>query len=610
MIEKIKALIRSNKFTWFVAKGIKRLVVNVFCIPWIKIKNILSEAREYKKKAKRQLYVKSQLRAQRREKFPRDIKISILVPLYNTPKVFLKEMVQSVLDQTYANWELCLADGSDPQHGNVGKICMKHAKKDPRIHYRKLDKNLGISGNTNACIEIASGEYIALFDHDDILHPSALHDIMKAICEKGADFVYTDEATFESPDINKIITIHHKPDYALDNLRSNNYICHLNAFHRDLLEKAGGGFREEYDGSQDHDLMLRLTAEAERIVHIPKVLYYWRCHPQSVAQDISAKSYAITAGKNAVRDSIARSGYQAVVESSRAFPTLYRIKYTLTEHPKVSIIIPTKDHVGDLKRCLHSVFTKTTYDNYEIIIVDNGSQEPETRNYYEELKQDRRILLCNLDIAFNFSKLNNFAVEKASGQYYIFLNNDTEVITPEWIEELLMYVQREDVAAAGALLYYPDDTIQHAGIILGMGSDRVAGHPFYRCDKTNKGYMGRLCYAQNMSAVTAACMMVKASVFQEIGGFDEAFAVAYNDVDLCMRIRKAGNLIVWTPYAELYHYESKTRGLEDTEEKMKRFQIEAELFRTRWKEELALGDPYYNPNFRLDRSDFALKEDS
>ena len=557
-------------------------------------------------KAMRPLFTLEELEEQKNEIFPKNIKFSILVPLFNTPEQFLHEMIQSVLDQTYGNWELCMADGSDSSHAYVGKLCRQYTRKDRRIQYRKLEKNLGISENTNACIDMASGDYIALFDHDDLLHPAALHEVMKAICEQDADFIYTDEATFESPDVKKIITMHFKPDYAIDNLRANNYICHFSVFSKAVLDEAGY-FRSMYDGSQDHDIILRLTEKAKRIIHIPNILYYWRSHPQSVAMDISSKGYAVDAGKNAVRDSILRHGDEVTVGSSRACPTIYRLKYELKDIPKVSIIIPNKNHLADLKRCIDSILSLTTYQNYEIVIVDNGSDEAELFKYYDTLKSRTQFKICALNIKFNYSKLNNFAVQYASGEYYILLNNDIEVITPEWIEEMLMYVQRDDVAAAGALLYYPDDTIQHAGIILGLGADRIAGHPFYRSKRGAIGYMGRICYAQNMSAVTAACMMIKASAYQQVGGLDESFSVAYNDVDFCMKLRKAGYLIVWTPYAELYHYESKSRGLEDTPEKQKRFKSEVRRFQTRWAEELAAGDPYYNPNFTLDREDFSLK---
>lgn len=276
MTETTKHLILNNKLMRFIRKGTKTIQNQGIDTALFKVQNKLRYGPQFRKASERILYSEAELAALRQEIFPADIRISILVPLYNTPEVFLREMIQSVIDQTYANWELCLADGSDPQHSNVGQLCMEYAQKDTRICYRKLEKNMGISGNTNACIEMSTGSYIALFDHDDLLHPAALHDVMKAICEKDADFVYTDEAVFESPDVTKITSIHFKPDFAIDNLRASNYICHLTVFRKELLEKAGGGFRSEYDGSQDHDLLLRLTAEAKCIVHIPKVLYYWR----------------------------------------------------------------------------------------------------------------------------------------------------------------------------------------------------------------------------------------------------------------------------------------------------------------------------------------------
>ena len=539
--------------------------------------------------------------------FDRNIKFSILVPLYNTPLKFLQEMIDSVCAQTYKNWELCLADGSDSKHSEVGEYVAKRIAEDKRIVYKKLEKNLGISENTNACINMSSGDFIALFDHDDVLHPSALFEVMKAICEKGADFVYTDEATFESPKIENIITVHCKPDYARENLLANNYICHFTVFDKKILEKSGL-FRHEYDGSQDHDMILRLTDNAENIVHIPEVLYFWRSHPNSVALDINSKTYAINAGINAVSESISAHGQKAEVKSSRAFPTIYEIHYEISDYKKVSIIIPNKNHKDDLCRCISSILTYTTYPNYEIVIVDNGSDDAEVLDYYKRIEADPRIRVASLNIPFNFSKLNNFGVAHSTGDYILMLNNDTEVITPGWIEEMVMYIQRNDVGAVGAKLYYPDDTVQHAGIVLGLGADRVAGHIFYKVPKESVGYMGRLCYTQDMSAVTAACMLVRRDVWEKVGGMDEFFAVAYNDVDFCLRIREAGYLIVWTPFAELYHYESKTRGLEDSEEKLRRFKLEADAFKKRWNSVIEAGDPYYNPNFSLDHSDFRLKE--
>ncbi len=544
--------------------------------------------------------------AEQSERFDRDVCFSILVPLYNTPINFLNEMIQSVVGQTYSKWELCLADGSDAEHETVGIECMKWAKKDSRIKYLKLEKNLGISENTNACIDMATGNFIALFDHDDVLHPSALYEMMKAICEQGADYVYTDEATFESPDIKKIITFHFKPDFAIDNLRANNYICHFSAFSREVLDKTGR-FRSEYDGSQDHDMILRLTANAQNVVHVPKLLYFWRSHPLSVAMDINSKTYAIEAGKRAVKESLRQEGYDVEVESSRAFPTIYRIRYQIKSNDLVSIIIPNKNHVKTLKKCISSILERSTYQNYEILIVDNGSTQKSVHDYYQSIHNHPKIRILHYDHPFNYSAINNFAAEQAKGKYFILLNNDIEIITRRWIEELLMYVQREDTGAAGAMLYYPDNTIQHAGILLKIGAHRIAGHAFHRAPRNSIGYMGRACYAQNMSAVTAACMMVKASIYREIGGLDESFPVAFNDVDFCLRIRKTGKLIVWTPFAEAYHYESKTRGKDDMdEERRRRFEADCERFRERWSEELERGDIYYNPNFSLDTSSFEV----
>ncbi|MBQ9761044.1 MAG: glycosyltransferase, partial [Clostridia bacterium] len=389
------------------------------------------------------------------------------------------------------------------------------------------------------------------------------------------------------------------------NLRSNNYICHLSVFSRELLDKVGK-FRSEYDGSQDHDMILRLTEQAQKIVHIPKLLYYWRAHSNSVAQNIDIKDYAIKAAQAAIVASLERRGITGVtVDSIKAYKSMYRLHYPIIKNDLVSIIIPTKNHSDDLKKCIKSIFEKSTYPNFEIVIVDNGSDEEALFEYYEEIKQYPNVTVCSLDIPFNYSRINNYAISKAKGEYYLLLNNDIEIITPNWIEEMLMYVQREDVGAAGAMLYYPDDTVQHAGVLLGLNG--IAGHYFKNFGRNEIGYMGRLSYAQDMTAVTAACMLIKASVFHQIGGLDEGFEVAFNDVDLCMKIRKAGYLIVWTPFAELYHYESKSRGYEDTEEKQRRFMREIDRFQARWGKELRAGDPYYNPNLSLERDDFYPK---
>lgn len=539
--------------------------------------------------------------------FPNMVKISILTPLWNTPENFLRDMIGSVQKQTYGNWELCLADGSDEAHAYVGEICRELAEKDERICYRKLEKNEGIAGNTNQCLTMATGEYIGLFDHDDMLHPCVLFEYVKAINEKNADYVYCDEATFKNGDINQMITMHFKPDYAIDNLRANNYICHFSVFSRKLLDGTEL-FRTKFDGSQDHDMILRLTDKAEHVVHVPKMLYYWRLHAGSVASGIEAKPYAIESARGAVADHLRKHGFSHfTITSTRAFETIFKITYEIIGDPKISIIIPNKDHVEDLRRCVTSIIEKSTYDNYEIVIVENNSESKEIFSYYEELKNNPSIKIVTFRGAFNYSAVNNFGVGAATGDYVLLLNNDTQVITVNWLEELLMYAQREDVGAVGGKLYYADKTIQHAGVVIGLGAHRTAGHTHYRQKRENLGYMGRLCYAQDVSAVTGACLMVKKKLYEEAGGLDEGFAVSLNDVDFCLKLRQLGYLNVFTPFAELYHYESVSRGLDTDGEKAARYNEESARFREKWKEQLEAGDPYYNPNFTLDKSDFSLR---
>lgn len=544
---------------------------------------------------------------QERAVFERMPKISILVPLWNTPQDFLQEMIGSVQKQTYGNWELCLADGSDDDHAYVGEYCRRLAETDGRIVYQKLQKNEGISGNTNQCYKLATGEFIGLFDHDDILHPCALYEYVKVINEQDADFVYCDEATFKSPDIDKMITMHFKPDYAIDNLRANNYICHFSVFARNLLEGTEL-FRTQFDGSQDHDMILRLTDNARKVVHVPKLLYYWRAHAGSVAGNIEAKPYVVEAARGAVADHLRRHGFSHfTITSTRAFETIFKISYEIIGEPKISIVIPNKDHTEDLRRCIKSIVEKSTWENYEIIVVENNSETKEIFSYYEELKNNPQIKVITYDGEFNYSRINNLGVSQATGDYALLLNNDTQVITVNWMEELLMYAQRQDVGAVGGKLYYGDKTIQHAGVVIGLGAHRTAGHVHYRQKRENLGYMGRLCYAQNMTAVTGACLMVKKALYEEAGGLDESFAVSLNDVDFCLKLRSMGYLNVFTPFAELYHFESISRGLDDKGASAERYNDESARFRKKWEKELAAGDPYFNPNFSLDKPDFSLR---
>ena len=508
-----------------------------------------------------------QAKRERETIFPRMVKISILVPLWNNEREFQIEMLDSVMNQTYGNWELCLADGSDEEHAYIGELCREYASRaDGRIVYKKLDKNGGIAGNTNECLKLATGEYIGLFDQDDILHPSVLYEYVKAINEQGADYLYCDETTFRSGNINKMLTMHFKPDFAPDNLRANNYICHFSVFARSLLD-GNELFRTKFDGSQDHDMILRLTDNAQKIVHVPRLMYYWRSHAGSVASGIDAKPYAIEAAKGAVAEHLRKHGYDHFqILSTRAFETIFRIRYEIMGNPKISIVIANKDHASDLQRCVSSILTKSTYDNYEIIIVENNSTTSEIQEYYTNLlgysyeeavkklgngypekgcnggilrSEDGKISIVIYKGSFNYSAVNNLGESYATGEYILLLNNDTEVITVNWMEELLMYAQRKDVGAVGAKLYYEDKTIQHAGVVIGLGAHRTAGHTHYKQHIRNLGYMGRLCYAQNVTAVTGACLMVKKSLYDEVRGLEEEFEISLNDVDFCLRTEAA-----------------------------------------------------------------------
>lgn len=554
--------------------------------------------------AKQHKVTKAELKREAKEQFSYEPLISIVIPLYNTPLNYLQELLDSITGQTYTNWQLCLADGSP--NDQVKDFLEKKYKKETRITYQKLKKNGGISENTNAALQMARGEFIMLSDHDDVLEKNALYEIVKAINSgKKPDVIYTDEDKV-SMDGKEYFDPHFKPDFNWEMFRCNNYICHIFVVSKKIVDEIGE-FRKEFDGAQDYDFILRCCEKAKSIYHIPKVLYHWRSHPNSTAGNPASKMYAYENGRKALEAHYERMNIEAEVTMT-PFWGRYRSKLKVQGEPLVSIIIPNKDHIDDLDRCLKSVYEKSTYRNFEVLVVENNSEEQETFAYYAQIQQARK----NLQVLywkkeFNYAAINNYAVPYAKGEYLLFLNNDVEVITPDWMEEMLGYCQRDDVGIVGAKLYYPNDTIQHAGIILGMGADHTAGHVLYGVDRKILTYGGRSNSTQDMSAVTAACMMVKKSVHEEINGFDEKFKVAYNDVDYCLRVRQLGKLVVFHAFAELYHYESKSRGMENTREKQERFQKEAELFRNRWKELLEAGDPYYNPNLTLEHSDCSLK---
>ena len=538
--------------------------------------------------------------------------ISILTPLYNTPEPYLREFLDSFVDQTAPNGQLCLADASDAEHDAVKRIVEEYQAKNQRIVYKKIE-NKGIAANTNAAASLATGDYLALADHDDILAPHAMYTMGKAILqlrERGEPdgFLYSDEALF-SKSIQRPIVAHFKPDYAPDYLLCCNYICHLAVFQKALWD-AVGGERPECDGSQDHDLFLRLIEQVGGAAHVPQVLYYWRVHAGSTSGGTEAKPYVAAAAKKALADHLARTGRTGTVEDG-LFPSTYRVKWDIEGDPKVSILIPNKDHTDDLEKCLQSIWKKTTWDNYEIIVIENNSTDPATFAYYEKAKQryDGLKVVTYPEKGFNFSSINNFGRKAAAGDYLLLLNNDVEVRNGDWLTELLRQCAHKGGAAiCGAMLYYPDETLQHAGVITGLGG--YAGHSHKYKQKGGSGYLFRIATVQDFSAVTGACLLVKASVYDEVGGLDEQFAVAFNDVDFCLRVRDAGCRIAWTPYAELTHYESKSRGGDEKDPaKAARFAAEQQRLYTIHGKENILDDPYYNPNLTRDREDFSESDD-
>lgn len=554
--------------------------------------------------------------------------VSICVPLYNTPESYLFEMIDSVRNQTYTNWQLCLADGS-PEFA-LGEAIKKQYPAEPRISYRYLGKNLGISGNTNEAFAGAKGTWIGLLDHDDLLAPEALYESLAAAGLKEAtaslvkrrrnsteiEAVYSDEDKI-SEDLKVHFDPHFKPDYNIDLLCTNNYITHFFMVKREIVERTGG-FCSRYDGAQDFDFIFKCTDAAKGVAHVPRVLYHWRTSAGSTAENPASKMYAYEAGKRAIEDHLKAKGIPAEVFCTKN-PGFYRVKYTLKEEPLISILIPNKDEAETLRTCLESV-EKSTYRNYEIILIENNSEREDTFAYYEKLTGQvyrkeavlegklpggNRICVVTWNGAFNYAAINNFGSSYAAGKYLLFLNNDIEIITRDWMEEMLGHCQREDVAAVGCKLLYPDKTIQHAGVGIGLGG--IANNMFTGMDSKFHGYMHRANLQMNYSAVTAACMLVKRQVYEKVGGFTEELAVAYNDIDLCLKMGQAGCRIVYTPYACAYHYESKSRGKEDSAEKKERLKREAEYMMQRWSEIFEYGDPCYNPNFSKKRMDYTLE---
>ncbi|MDO5134834.1 MAG: glycosyltransferase family 2 protein [Eubacteriales bacterium] len=558
---------------------------------------------DYEQWLKRHRAGRGELRRQRKARPLYQPLVSIVIPLYNTPIPYFKELLDSIRGQTYRNWQLCLGDGSED--GELGAFLRKHYGRDHRIRYKHFRKNRGISRNTNLAAAMASGDLVLFCDHDDVLEPDALYRLVEAMNrEPEAEVLYTDEDKI-SMDGRHFFDPNLKPDFSLFRLRENNYICHIFAAKKELLGRVGL-LRPEFDGAQDFDLILRCCEQAKKIVHVPRVLYHWRCHMESTAADPASKAYAYEAGRRALLEHYRRLGIPAEV-SCTSRPGWYKSQVPIQGQPLVSIIIPNKDHVEDLKLCLSSIREKTSYPACEILVVENNSVQEETFAYYRSIPEsfpNARVLYWKSQ--FNFSAINNFAAREARGEYLLFLNNDVEIQNGEWLEEMLMIGQQEDVGIVGAKLFYPDGTIQHAGVVLGLGG--IAGHILCQAGGEEEGYMGRLVTVQETSAVTAACLLIRASLFSQVGGFDEGFQVAFNDIDLCMKVRREEKLVVFTPYARLCHYESKSRGLEDTPEKQLRFKKETSRFQKKWKKELEKGDPYYSPNLSVTEGDCSLRE--
>ena len=532
-------------------------------------------------------------------------KISVVVPVYNTPLRFFKQMVASVQRQTYQNWQLVLVDASDGDHPEPGALARRRAAEDPRILYKKVE-NQRIAGNTTAGFSLATGEYLVLLDHDDLLYPNALFECVQVIQKTSADFVYSDEIVLDAS-LKKLGGYHFKPDFAPDYLRGCNYITHLAYFSRPLLDEAGAWESLEFEGAQDHDLLLRLTEKAKRIEHIKKVLYIWRGHAGSTASGMEAKPYAIAAGERAIDAHLARVGLPGKARAVEGAPGAFQIRYELTANPLISVLIPNKDHVDDLERCLSSLYKNAGYDNFEVLVLENNSTDPATESYYAALPAAYpRCRVLRYEGAFNFSAVNNFGAAQAKGEHLLLLNNDIEVLSPDFLRELLSYSQRADVGAVGAKLYYPDDTIQHAGVIMGINGS--AGHSHKGYPRAAVGDLYRLVTAQDYMAVTGACLMTKTALYRAAGGLDEErFAVAYNDVDYCLKLWQQGLHNVFTPRAEAYHHESKSRGLDTTPENAARYAQEKANFYAKYQAYIDQYDPYYNPHFNNLFENFGLK---
>ncbi|SBT18945.1 Chondroitin synthase [Marinomonas gallaica] len=527
--------------------------------------------------------------------------ISIVVPVYNPPIEFLIRCIESVKSQSYPHWELCLADDKSP-NAEVRKILKKYAKLDRRIKVKNRRSNGHISAASNSALELVTGEWVALLDHDDELHEHALYHVVNVLNEQPkTQFIYSDEDKITED--NQRFEPHFKSDWNLDLLYSQNYISHLGVYRADIVKQIGG-FREGVEGSQDYDLLLRYSREIDHshIVHIPKVLYHWRVIDGSTAMAADGKTYTTDAGIKALEDHFKELGQSVSVEQGK-HANIYKVNWDITDEPLVSLIIPTYNGQDITKQAIDSILGKTIYQNYEIILVDNNSDDPEALAYFDEIGAHPKVTLLKYPFPFNYSAINNFAVSHAKGSIVGLINNDIEVINPEWLTEMVSHANRDDIGCVGAMLYYSNDTIQHAGVILGIGG--VAGHSHKYFERNVNGYFSRLKVVQNLSAVTAACLLVRKEIFESVNGLNETdLKIAFNDVDFCLKVQKAGYRNLWTPYAELYHYESISRGAEDNPEKVARFNKEVDYMINNWDETLK-KDLYYNENLTIEKEDFS-----
>ena len=601
----VKRNLNIKRITSLASRGVASLKNEGFEATWRKIDfriKLMTKGDVWKFRS--DIPLKRELKAQREAVFPYMPKISIIVPLYNTPEKFLKEMIDSVYNQSYSNWQLVLADASDKDLPHIKKVVDSYG--DSRIVYEKLAENKGISENTNKGFALADGDYLALLDHDDVILPNALYENVKAINETGAQVLYSDEITLDG-ELKHLIQFHFKIDYAPDFLRGVNYITHFLVFERKLFEQVGAYEDATYDGAQDFDLTLRLSEKANKVHHIPKVLYYWRGHAGSTANDMSTKMYAFEAGRKAIQAHLDRIGLKGQV-SIQKYPGSYRTVYEVDGNPQVSIVIPNKDHIEDLSRCIDSIFALGGWDNVQVIVVENNSTEKETFEYYEKITaRNSKVQVVYYKGNFNFSAICNFGVQFATGDHILLLNNDVEFISENFVKEMLSYSQRSDVGAVGAKLYYPDGYLQHAGVIIGINGSAGHSHKGLADARNNTGDMYRLVTTQNYLAVTGACLMVKTELYKKFPLDEENFAVAYNDVDFCLRLYEAGYLNVFTPYSEGIHYESKSRGLDETDKPNLRYEGEKARFAEKWQKYFNYGDPYYNPHFTLLYENYGYK---